>query len=148
LALGVPGEVKVRVRVTSLGRGRNDIADSQNGGTDLNPVHDIGGASQDSEASSRWTFFTNHFLVLAAVAENPDLRVRDIATLVGITERATQAILSDLANDGYLERIRIGRRNRYKVRRNNHFRHPLVNGATIGEALDVVLANGRSAAVG
>jgi len=115
----------------------------------LNPVHDIGGVSpQTGEASSRWTFFTNHFLVLAAVAGNADLRVRDIATLVGITERATQAILSDLANDGYLERIRIGRRNRYKVRRNVNFRHPLVNGATIGDVLDVVLGNDRNAAVG
>ncbi len=115
----------------------------------MNPVQDIGGVSpQNGEASSRWTFFTNHFLVLAAVAGNADLRVRDIATLVGITERATQAILSDLANGDYLERIRIGRRNRYKVRRNVNFRHPLVHAATVGEALDVVLGTKRNAAVG
>jgi predicted transcriptional regulator of viral defense system len=96
----------------------------------------------------RWTFFTNHFLVLACVAASPDLRVRDIAARVGITERATQAILSDLAHDGYLERIRVGRRNRYKVRLNATFRHPIVRGATIGAVLAVVQAGGRSAAVG
>ena len=96
----------------------------------------------------RWTFFTNHFLVLACVAASPDLRVRDIAAHVGITERATQAILSDLAHDGYLERIRVGRRNRYKVRLGATFRHPIVGGTTVGEVLTVVQAGRRSAAVG
>ena len=100
------------------------------------------------DGSARWTFFTNHFLVLASVTENPDMRVRDIAAHVGITERATQAILSDLAHDGYVERIRIGRRNRYKVRRSNHFRHPIVRGTSIGEVLDLVLSHGQTAAVG
>ena len=68
-------------------------------------MHHAGGEARSGEAGSRWTFFSNHFLVLACVAGRPDLRVRDIASIVGITERATQAILSDLANDGYLERI-------------------------------------------
>jgi hypothetical protein len=107
-----------------------------------------GGASGGSDAAHRWTFFTNHFLVLTCVADEPDLRVRDIAALVGITERATQAILSDLASDGYVERIRTGRRNRYTVRRSATLRHPLVRGATIGEVVDVVLSHGRGAAAG
>jgi predicted transcriptional regulator of viral defense system len=100
------------------------------------------------EPSPRWTFFTNHFLVLACVAAGPDLRVRDVAAQVGITERATQAILSDLAHDGYLERIRIGRRNRYKVRRATRFRHPIVRTTTVGEVLDLLLSNEHRAAVG
>jgi hypothetical protein len=112
----------------------------------VNPLHDIRGESRKSDMP-RWTFFTNHFLVLASVAEDPHLRVRDIAARVGITERATQAILSDLANDGFLERTRVGRRNRYKVRRNAHLHHPVVEGARIGQVLNVV-ANGRRAAVG
>ena len=95
-----------------------------------------------------WTFVTNHWLVLACVAGNPDLRVRDIAALVGITERATQAILSDLVGEGYVERIRIGRRNRYKVRRAIGFRHPIMRETTIGEVLDIVLSKSRTAAVG
>jgi hypothetical protein len=107
-----------------------------------------GSASGGTDAVHRWTFFTNHFLVLACVAGAPDLRVRDIAALVGITERATQAILSDLASEGYVERTRTGRRNRYKVRRGGTFRHPLVQGTTVGEVLDVVLSNGRSAVAG
>ncbi len=114
----------------------------------MDPLHHTGNASAESDATPRWTFFTNHFLVLACVAAAPDLRVRDIAAIVGITERATQAILSDLAHDGYLERIRVGRRNRYKIRRGTHFRHPIVRGTTIGEVIDLVLSNGRSTAVG
>ena len=113
----------------------------------MDSLHDPRGASSRSDAAPRWTFFTNHFLVLACVAAQPDLRVRDIASAVGITERATQAILRDLANGGYLERIRVGRRNRYKVRRSTHFRHPIVQATSVGEVLDVVLADGRNSSV-
>ena len=81
-------------------------------------------APSGGDAAPRWTFVTNHFLVLVSIAANHDLRVRDIAALVGITERATQAILGDLVQDGYVERIRIGRRNRYKIRRTAGFRLP------------------------
>src|SRR5690348_865525 len=112
----------------------------------MDPLQHPGSASPDPDAAPRWTFFTNHFLVLACVAARPDLRVRDIAGVVGITERATQAILSDLAHEGYLERIRVGRRNRYKVRRAEHFRHPIVRDTSIGEVLDLVLSSGRSTA--
>lgn len=110
----------------------------------MDPLQHTRGASSDPDGASRWTFFTNHFLVLACVAARPDLRVRDVASIVGITERATQAILSDLAQDGYLERIRVGRRNRYKVRGGTRFRHPVVSGTSIGEVIDLVLSNGRS----
>jgi len=114
----------------------------------MDTVREAAPGSIDRDASPRWTFFTNHFLVLASVAGNPDLRVRDIAAQVGITERATQAILSDLVLGGYVERIRIGRRNRYKVRRNIGFRHPLVRGTSLGDVLDVVLVNNPARAVG
>jgi predicted transcriptional regulator len=114
----------------------------------VDSLSDIGSAPHADDGSPRWTFFTNHFLVLACVAASPDLRVRDIAARVGITERATQAILSDLAHDGYLERIRIGRRNRYKVRRGTRFRHPIVRMTTVNEILDLVLANEHRVAAG
>jgi hypothetical protein len=113
----------------------------------MDPVRVSGNVSTAQE-SPRWTFVTNHFLVLACVAGNPDLRVRDIAALVGITERATQAILSDLVSEGYVARIRIGRRNRYKVRRGVGLRHPLVNGTSVGEVLDIVLSHRSASAVG
>lgn len=72
-----------------------------------------------------WTFLTNHAHVLLAIARTPDLRVRDLAQLVGITERTTMQIIDDLESDGYITRERQGRRNRYHIDRHNPLRHPL-----------------------
>jgi hypothetical protein len=63
-----------------------------------------------------WSLFSNHGLVLTTIARRPDLRLREIAAQVGITERAVQSLVGDLVRAGYLERIREGRRNRYVVR--------------------------------
>jgi hypothetical protein len=114
----------------------------------MDPLRHTGRASSFHDARSRWMFFTNHFLVLVCVADMPDLRVRDIAALVGVTERATQAILSDLATEGYIERVRVGRRNRYRVRRSAPLRHPLVETTMLGEVLDVLQAHRQTVAAG
>jgi DNA-binding MarR family transcriptional regulator len=82
-----------------------------------------------------WTFLTNHAHVLVCIAEEPDIRGRDIATRVGITERAAQAIVADLVNEGYVTRTREGRRNRYTVNPEAPLRHPLEQDHTIGELL-------------
>jgi DNA-binding IclR family transcriptional regulator len=67
-------------------------------------------------ATRAWTFLTNHGLVLLAVAQNPDLRVSEIAESTGITERYAYRVLSDLESAGYVARGRHGRRNLYRVR--------------------------------
>lgn len=77
------------------------------------------------ERVSGWTFLTNHAHVLICVAAEPEARVRDVAELVGITERAVQRILADLESDGYLKRGREGRRNHYRVQGRRPLRHPL-----------------------
>jgi predicted transcriptional regulator len=64
-----------------------------------------------------WRFLTNHTQVLLAIARDPDVRLRDVAEMVGITERAAQRIVADLIESGYLKRERIGRRNHYRVNR-------------------------------
>ena len=89
---------------------------------------------------SGWTFITNHARVLLCIARNPDARLRDIAAEIGITERATQRIVSELVDGGYLSRKRVGRRNTYKVHANRPMRAPEANGTDIGEVLDVLLA--------
>lgn len=61
-------------------------------------------------AGPTWTFLTNHAHVLNCIADDPESRLRDIAARVGITERAAQAIVSDLEAGGYLTRTRAGRR--------------------------------------
>ncbi len=83
----------------------------------------------------QWTFFTNHGHVLVCLAGDPDLRTRDVAELVGITERSAQAIIGDLVDAGYITRIKEGRRNRYEVHGDIPLRHPLERDHTVGELL-------------
>jgi len=90
---------------------------------------------EQREARSSWTFLTNHAHVLVCIAEEPDVRGRDIAVQVGITERAAQAIVADLVADGYITRIREGRRNRYEVHPDERLRHPLDQDHTVGDLL-------------
>ncbi len=87
---------------------------------------------------AEWTFFTNHAHVLLCIARQPDVRVRDLAVLVGITERAAQRIVADLVAAGYLERSRDGRRNRYRVRADLPLRHPVEQPHRVGEVLAVL----------
>ena len=66
------------------------------------------------------------------------MRVSDIARRTGITERATQGILHDLVESGYVDRRRVGRRNHYEVRRDLTLRRPLFESVRIGALLDLV----------
>lgn len=84
-----------------------------------------------------WTFLTNHAHVLLCITTDPEIRQRDIARLVGITERAAQKIVSELEEGGYLRRERVGRRNRYEVNVDVPLRHPLESRHRIGELLRV-----------
>lgn len=89
---------------------------------------------------AEWTFLSNHGHVLVSLAKDPGARMRDVAEAVGITERAVQQIVSDLVRDGYLDKEKVGRRNRYAVVRGSHFRHDLEAGLTLGEFLDLIVA--------
>ncbi len=74
---------------------------------------------------STWTFLTNHAHVLLCIAADPTIRIREVAALVGITERAAQRIVADLEAEGYISHERVGRRNRYEVHPDAPLRHPL-----------------------
>jgi hypothetical protein len=94
-----------------------------------------------------WSFLSNHLHVLACIDHDPAIRLRDVAALVGITERAAQSMVADLAEEGYLTRVRVGRRNRYEIHRGAPLRHPLERGITVGNLLDVLrrrYANGSA----
>ena len=90
------------------------------------------------QTARRWTFVTNHTQVLLCLAEKPDMRLRDVAEWVGITERAAQRILTDLVEAGYVERTRVGRRNHYTVNRDVAMRHAAQYGHEIGGLLDLL----------
>jgi len=85
-----------------------------------------------------WHFLTSHAQVLLCIERNPDARLRDMADIVGITERAAQRIVSDLVEAGYVTRERAGRRNRYALDRSQRMRHPAQFNLEIGELLDLL----------
>jgi DNA-binding MarR family transcriptional regulator len=91
-----------------------------------------------SDGTTHWTFLTNHAQVLLCIATDPDIRLRDIAVTVGITERAAQRIVADLAEAGFLQRERHGRRNRYLINEKTEMRHPAQEGYEIGELLHLL----------
>lgn len=79
-------------------------------------------------ASSRkpaWTFLSNHGHVLLCLHSDPDLPVKEIALRVGITERAVHRIITDLEEEGYIKRERVGRKNSYTFELNKQLRHPI-----------------------
>lgn len=86
-------------------------------------------------ADAPWTFLTNHGHVLVCLARSPDLRLRDVAALVGITERAVQRIVADLEAAGYLTRHRSGRQNEYEINREKALRHPVEAHQTVATLL-------------
>ena len=82
-----------------------------------------------------WRFVTNHAHVLACIAADPNVRLRDIAATVGITERSAAQIVTDLEEAGYLTKTRYGRRNRYEVHAELPLRHPHHRHHTVGELI-------------
>jgi IclR helix-turn-helix domain len=94
--------------------------------------------SPKSGHADQWTFLTNHAHVLLCIARDPEVRLRDVALDVGITERATQRIVADLVEGGYLTRSRVGRRNQYEVHPELPFRHPVEHRSSIGALLQLI----------
>ena len=92
----------------------------------------------EPERGHGWTFLTNHAHVLLCLAADPDVRLRDVARQVGVTERAAQLIVADLEDGGYITRTRVGRRNHYAISRRAPLRHPLEAHRTIQVLLDIV----------
>jgi hypothetical protein len=82
-----------------------------------------------------WSFFSNHGLALICIARTPGMRLRDVAECVGITERAAARIVSELCEDGYLRKQRLGRRNFYEVDPSKPLGHSLADGHEVGEIL-------------
>ncbi|MGO9150919.1 MAG: helix-turn-helix transcriptional regulator [Acidimicrobiales bacterium] len=86
-----------------------------------------------------WSFLTNHARVLVCIAQDPDVRLRDIAASLGITERSVFGIVTDLTSAGYVLKDKNGRRNRYRVQVHVPLRQGIVRDQTIGELLAVLV---------
>lgn len=92
---------------------------------------------------AEWTFLSNYGHVLVCLAAHPDARMRDVAEQVGITERAVQQIIRELVENGYVEKLKDGRRNRYRIVRSAHLRHSLESSVTLGEFIDLATRGNR-----
>lgn len=84
-----------------------------------------------------WSFLTNHARVLTLVAQDPEARLRDIAGALDVTDRTAFAIVVDLTEAGYIVKERVGRRNRYHIRK--HLPVPDKLTRTVGEFLDLLV---------
>ena len=94
--------------------------------------------------ASTWTFLTNHAHVLLCIAENPKIRTRDLATKIGITERAVQRIIAELEVAGYLSHDREGRNNHYRVRTDLPLRHPVEQHCGVSALIEMTLMGDRA----
>lgn len=85
-----------------------------------------------------WSFLTNHAKALLCIAEDPGVRLRDIAGTLGITERSAFAVVNDLVDAGYVVKEREGRRNRYTIQHHLPLPEQTARERTIGDVLDVL----------
>jgi DNA-binding transcriptional ArsR family regulator len=86
----------------------------------------------------RWTFLTNHSHVLILLSHNPSIVLREVASRVGITERAVQRIIADLEEEGFIEREKVGRQNRYRILADRPLRHSIEAHRTIGDLVGLI----------
>ncbi|MET0564959.1 MAG: helix-turn-helix domain-containing protein [Acidimicrobiia bacterium] len=91
---------------------------------------------------AQWSFLTNHGRALLCIAHDPGVRLREIATTLGITERSAYGIVTDLTQSGYVvkeKEERDGRRNRYQIQGHLPLREAISRERTIGEVLDLLV---------
>ena len=92
--------------------------------------------SVDSRQRRPWSFVTTHALVLIAIANDPAVRIREIADFAGVSERQASRVVSQLEAAGYVVRERTGRRNRYRL--NLAHALPRHESRSLGELLEAL----------
>ena len=92
-------------------------------------------------SAASWTFLTNHARVLLCIAQDPGVRLRDIAARLDITERSAYGIITDLAQAGYVVKQKDGRRNRYQVQAHLPLPESTSRERTVGEVLALLVGD-------
>lgn len=95
--------------------------------------------------TSDWTFLSNHAHVLICIARQPDIRLSELADLVGIQERTAHRIIHELSDAGYVSVTKVGRNNVYEIDLNHPLRHPLESDHDIREIIFPLLKKKRAA---
>lgn len=97
--------------------------------------------SQQESTKHSWTFLTNHAHVLICITQQPDVRLSEVAQLVGIQERTVHRIVHELCDVGYLTVTREGRKNTYTINLDKPLRHPLEAHHNIHEIVAPLIAD-------
>ena len=100
----------------------------------------------DFDALPPWTFLSNHAHVLICIAKNSEIRLSEIAKLVGIRERTVHRIVHELSDDGYISVIKDGRKNTYEINLDRPLRHPLEASQNIQVIIEPLLKKVRGRA--
>ncbi len=87
---------------------------------------------------ARWTFVTNHAVVLSFLSRHPRITAHELAREIGMSERAVRRIISELDQAGYLTKEKEGRRVRYAVSHQSSLRYKIHKNKTVGELLKVL----------
>ena len=87
---------------------------------------------------------TYHARVLLCVANDPGVRLRDIAASLNITERSAFGIITDLVEAGDMVKEKNGRRNRYHIQAHLPLPEPDGRERTVGEILALLTGTGAS----
>lgn len=96
---------------------------------------------------SEWLFLTNQARVLLYIAQNPASTARRIAQAVGITERATQRLIRDLDEAGYITRTRVGRHNEYVVHRDQPVSGEVIGDVPVSALIDCLMCEVPAGAI-
>jgi DNA-binding MarR family transcriptional regulator len=93
----------------------------------------------DYPAMTTWSFLTKHARVLVCIAHDPGVRLRDMAAMLGITERSAFGIVNELVSAGYVVKSKDGRRNRYSIQSDLPLGEAIGRKRTIGDVLEVLV---------
>jgi len=100
--------------------------------------------SSSTEEIPEWTFLSNHAHVLICISQQPDIRLSEVADLVGIRERSVHRIVHELSESGYISVSKVGRNNVYEVHLDLPLRHPLEATHSIRAIISPLLKKARS----
>jgi len=88
---------------------------------------------------SEWKFISNHGAVLAYLAKHPRALAVDIAEALNVRERTVRRIIADLDAEGYIEKRRVGRSNRYKVKLRAPLRRSIMRKGKVGDLMEALV---------
>ena len=85
-----------------------------------------------------WTFITKYTVVLSIIANNPRITGLELASELGVTERAARKLIAELYENGYINKKKEGRRIRYSVNPDQPLRQNIHSDVPVGNLLETL----------